>query len=100
MITEKYKIRQSKTYDSQDAIYARRRLKRGGTKSVEFAQRTMSSSVIDYFAVLGHKEGTLCYEPFRNVWSEEKNIITAAQVLDEAITDVVVLSAGKYSSIQ
>lgn len=55
----------------------------------------MSSSVIDYFAVLGHKEGTLCYEPFRNVWSDEKNIITAAQVLDEAITDVAIISAGK-----
>lgn len=60
----------------------------------------MSSSVIDYFAVLGHKDGTLCYEPFRNVWSEEKNIITAAQVLDEAITDVAVISAGKYAKAE
>jgi hypothetical protein len=54
----------------------------------------MSSSVIDYFAVLGRNSGPLQNDPFRNVWSDEKNIITATEVLNEAITDIVVLTSG------
>jgi hypothetical protein len=55
----------------------------------------MSSSVIDYFAVLGRGSGPLQSEPFRNVWSDENNVITAEDVLNEAITDIAVLSAGR-----
>lgn len=54
----------------------------------------MSSNVIDYFAVLGRGPGELRCDPFRNVFSDEKNIISAAEVLDEAITDIAVLQAG------
>jgi len=55
----------------------------------------MSSNVIDYFAVLGRGPGDLRCDPFRNVFSDEKNIISAAEVLAEAITDIAVLQAGR-----
>lgn len=57
----------------------------------------MSTSVIDYFAVLGRGEGPLQCDPFTNLLSDEKNVITASEVLDEAITDIAVLTAGGTS---
>ena len=60
----------------------------------------MSSNVIDYFAVLGRGSGELRCDPFRNVFSDEKNIISAAEVLDEAITDIAVLQAGASANLK
>jgi hypothetical protein len=58
----------------------------------------MSTSVVDYFAVLGRSAGPLQCDPFTNLLSDEKNVITASEVLDEAITDIAVLTAGSESS--
>ena len=59
----------------------------------------MSSSVIDYFAVLGRVSGPLQREPFRRDWSDDKAIISATDVLDEAITDIMVLTSGKCFAV-
>lgn len=59
----------------------------------------MSTSVIDYFAVLGRGDGHLQCDPFTNLLSDEKNVITASEVLDEAITDIAVLTAGRNTTM-
>lgn len=56
----------------------------------------MSTNVIDYFAVLGRGPGDLKCDPFRNVFSDEKNIISASEVLAEAITDIAVIGSGNF----
>jgi hypothetical protein len=55
----------------------------------------MSTSVVDYFAVLGRSVGPLQCDPFTNLLSDEKSVITAREVLDEAITDIAILTAGE-----
>ena len=54
----------------------------------------MSFSAVDYIAVLGPGPGPLKCDPFRNIWSDAKEVITATELLNEAITDMAVISGG------
>lgn len=64
------------------------------SKEMEDAIDATSCCVVDYFATLGKKPD----EPFkhrklRSIWGDDS--ISPAEALDDAITDVIVLTKGK-----
>jgi hypothetical protein len=54
----------------------------------------MTSNVIDYFATLGKKPGAFSWKSYKSIWSDDNVKLSAAELWNDAITDIAVVTQG------